>query len=58
MLEVLKTISILRTDVNGAVKIKESEKGLEIKTYKDFQFQQAESLREEIRNFKRLFEIW
>ncbi|NWF52683.1 MAG: DNA internalization-related competence protein ComEC/Rec2 [Nitrospirae bacterium] len=58
MLDVLDGKKIFRTDLDGAIKIKESENGLETKTYKDFQFQQVKSLREEIRNLKRLFETW
>lgn len=58
MLEVLNGSKIFRTDLAGAIKISESEKGLEIKTYKDFQFTKADSFRDEIRNIKRLFETW
>jgi competence protein ComEC len=57
-LEALNGSKIFRTDLDGAIKISESEKVLEIKTYKDFQFQQAKSLGEEIGNFKRLLETW
>jgi competence protein ComEC len=57
-IDALYGTKIFRTDLEGAIKIKESEKGLEIKTYKDFQFQHVKSLREEIGNLKRLFETW
>ncbi len=57
-LDALCGVKIFRTDIDGATKIRESEKGLEIKTYKDFQFEYARSLPEEIKNLKRLFERW
>jgi competence protein ComEC len=57
-LDALQGVSIFRTDIDGAIKIKESEKGLEIKTYKDFQFEKAKSLPDEIKNLKLLFEKW
>ncbi len=57
-LDALNGIKIFRTDLNGAIKIEESEKGLKIKTYKDFQFEKARPFREEMRNIKRLFETW
>jgi competence protein ComEC len=58
MLNTLQGVRTFRTDLNGAVKIRESEKGLEVKTYEDFQFQHAKFLGDEIGNFKRLFETW
>ncbi|MEW6163117.1 MAG: ComEC/Rec2 family competence protein [Nitrospirota bacterium] len=58
MLELLERIRIFRTDLDGAIKIRESEKGLAIKTYRDFQFEKAKSLKEEAKNIKRLFETW
>lgn len=58
MLDALQGVRIFRTDLDGAIKIEESEKGLKIKTYKDFQFEKARSLTEETKNLKRLFEKW
>jgi competence protein ComEC len=57
-LDVLHGEKIFRTDTDGAIKIGESGKELEIKTYKDFQFKRAKSLTEEVKNIKRLFEKW
>jgi competence protein ComEC len=57
-LNALHGTKIFRTDIDGAIKIKETVKGFDIKTYKDVQFERAESLTDEIKNFKRLFEIW
>ena len=54
----LNGIRIFRTDLDGAIKIEESEKGLKIRTYKDFQFEKARSLTEETKNLKLLFEKW
>jgi competence protein ComEC len=58
MLNALQGVRIFRTDLDGAIKISESEKSLVIKTYRDFQFQRARSLKEEMKNIKRLFETW
>ncbi|HKZ56648.1 MAG TPA: MBL fold metallo-hydrolase [Thermodesulfovibrionales bacterium] len=57
-LDALQGVSIFRTDTDGAVKIQESEKGLEIKTYKDFQFEQTKSFIKETENIKRVFMVW
>lgn len=58
MLDALNEVKIFRTDIDGAVKIYETGDGLEIKTYKDFQFDKAGSLTEEMKNIKRLFQTW
>ncbi|MBI5188893.1 MAG: DNA internalization-related competence protein ComEC/Rec2 [Nitrospirae bacterium] len=58
ILDTLRGAKIFRTDLDGAIKIRESAKGLEIKTYKDFQFKRARSFRDEVKNIKRLFEKW
>lgn len=58
MLERLGSAKIYRTDMDGAVKIMEKDSRLEIKTYRDFQFQRTWSLEEERKNIKRLFMIW
>lgn len=57
-LDALHGVQIFRTDIDGAIKIKESANGLEIKTYKDFQFERADSLKEEMENIKQLFHTW
>lgn len=55
----LNKSKILRTDLHGAIKIEENKKGeLEIKTFRDFEFQIARSLSDEIKNIKRLFQRW
>jgi competence protein ComEC len=58
MLDTLQGVMTFRTDHDGAIKIRESEQGLVIKTFKNFQFQRAKSLKEEMKNIKRLFETW
>jgi competence protein ComEC len=58
MLDALQGVKILRTDADGAIKIRETTHGFEIRTYKDSQFGRAASLSDEIKNFKRLFETW
>ena len=57
-LDALYGVEIFRTDLDGAIKIKESINGLEVKTYKDFQFKKARSFNDESKNIKRLFETW
>jgi competence protein ComEC len=57
-LDALYGVEIFRTDLDGAIKIKESINGLEVKTYKDFQFKKAELFNDEGKNIKRLFEAW
>jgi competence protein ComEC len=58
MLDALNEVKIFRTDIDGAVKMHETEDGLETKTYKDFQFDKAGSLAGEMRNIKKLFQTW
>ncbi|MBI4689293.1 MAG: ComEC/Rec2 family competence protein, partial [Nitrospirae bacterium] len=57
-IEMLGNAKICRTDRDGAVKISEKDGQLEVKTYKDFQFAKTGNLNGEIRNLKRLFEVW
>jgi competence protein ComEC len=57
-LDALHGAIIFRTDIDGAIKIKESINGLEVKTYKEFQFKKARSFNDESKNIKRLFETW
>jgi competence protein ComEC len=58
MLDALQGFRIFRTDTDGAIKVSASEKGLYIKTYKDFQFKRANSFADEEKNIKRLFQTW
>ena len=57
-LDALEGAAIYRTDIDGAIKIKAAEKGLEIKTYKDFKIEKAGSFSDEIKNFRKLCETW
>lgn len=60
-LERLRGMTVYRTDVDGAVKVTETSsggKGLAVKTFRDFPFEQATGLAAEWRNLKRLFVIW
>jgi hypothetical protein len=54
--EPVKDISLIRDNV--AVKITESKKGLEVKTYEDFTLKKTRSFKNEIKNIMRLFTIW
>lgn len=58
IIELLSKTKIFRTDIDGAIKIKEDSNGLKIKTYKDFQFKDVHNFKDEIKNLKRLFEEW
>jgi competence protein ComEC len=58
MIDTLQGVRIFRTDTDGAVKIRESTHGLEIKTFKDFQLERTGSFTVEIQNIKRLFQTW
>jgi len=57
-LDMLANSKVFRTDMDGAVKITEKDGQLEVKTFKDFQIEKTKSFSEEIRNIKRLFEVW
>jgi competence protein ComEC len=57
-LDALQGVSIFRTDIDGAIKIKESKNGLEIKTFRDFQLESTKSFPVELQNIKRLFQTW
>jgi hypothetical protein len=58
MIDTLQGVRIFRTDTDGAVKIKESTHGLEIKTFKDFQLERTGSFAVEFQNIRRLFRTW
>ena len=58
MLEQLQGIQLLRTDRDGAIKITETANGLQVKTYRDYAFEKADTLQKEWRNIRRLFETW
>lgn len=57
-LDILGNTKIYRTDIDGAIKITEKDGRLEIKTFKDSQFAKAKDFKDEMRNLKRLFEVW
>jgi competence protein ComEC len=58
-LDMLDGVKIFRTDKEGAIGIKELPGGrLEIKTWKDLQFTEAKTVRDELMNFKKLFLVW
>ncbi|GAB4414623.1 MAG: DNA internalization-related competence protein ComEC/Rec2 [Thermodesulfovibrionales bacterium] len=58
VLERLRGVRIYRTDRDGAIKITETIDGLSVKTYRDFEFERASSIRVEWGNIKRLFMRW
>jgi competence protein ComEC len=58
-IELLKGVKIYRTDMDGAIGIKEqSDGGLEVKTWKEFQLAEAKTIGDELMNFKKLFCVW
>jgi competence protein ComEC len=58
VLQKLEGKRILRTDLDGAVKITEKEGGLIVKTCREFMFQRADSFGSEKRNIIKLFTVW
>jgi competence protein ComEC len=58
MLDILPGIQVYRTDIDGAVKISESVKGVEIKTYRESRLRKAESFPDEMKNFAALVKTW
>jgi len=57
-LKKLAGIKVFRTDIDGAVKITETENGPVTRTYRDFEFQKGGSLDREIGNIRKLFLKW
>lgn len=49
---------ILRTDRDGAVKMTETDKGLSVKTCREFIFRKPQDLKGELRNLELLFSSW
>lgn len=58
MIDTLQGVRIFRTDTDGAVKIKESKNGLEIKTFRNLQLEKPRSFDTELQNIKRSFQTW
>ena len=54
----LEDVRIYRTDTDGAIKLTEGETGFEVKTYRDFAFEEVRTLSGEWRNLGRLFSMW
>lgn len=58
-LNMLSNARIYRTDIDGAIGIRELSDGrLEVKTWKDFQFTEAKTIGDELMNLKKLFLVW
>ena len=57
-LDRLQDITVLRTDIDGAVHMRATGDGLDIETWKDARLEKACSLSDEADNFKRLFQSW
>lgn len=49
---------VFRTDRDGAIKLTEGEKGFDIKTYNDYILEKATGLESELKNLRRLFQVW
>lgn len=58
MLEAINNSKVLRTDVDGAIKITATSDSIETKTYSDFQIVKTNSILKEIKNIKNIFSTW
>ncbi|MGE5301674.1 MAG: ComEC/Rec2 family competence protein [Acidobacteriota bacterium] len=58
MLGMLSGMKVFRTDRDGAVKMAETESALDIKTYRDYSLQEADCLKTEWHNCRRLLSRW
>lgn len=47
-----------RTDRDGAIKLTEMDKGFNVKTFNDYALEKATGLKSELRNLRRLFQVW
>ncbi len=58
MLQLLSSMKLFRTDQHGAVKIVETDDGLNVKTYDDITLAKADTVTGEMKNIRRLFTHW
>ncbi len=54
----LSGVNVFRTDTDGAVKISETDRGLEVKTYRDSVLEKTRGPAGEWKNIKRFFSRW
>ncbi len=58
-LDALDGVKIFRTDMDGAIGIRETDDGsLDVRTWREFQLSEAKNTKDELLNFKKLFLIW
>jgi len=57
-LKALQDAEVLRTDINGAIRVKESGNGVTVKTYNDSALRKAGSWDDEMKNIRWLFDTW
>lgn len=53
-----KGVRLYRTDMYGAIKLTEREKGFNVKTFFDYALEKTTGLKSELRNLRRLFQTW
>jgi competence protein ComEC len=59
MLQLLEGVKVLRTDIDGAIGIREMKDGsLIVRTWNEFRIAEAKTVRDELMNFKKLFLVW
>jgi competence protein ComEC len=59
MLQLLEGVRVLRTDIDGAIGIREMKDGsLIVRTWNEFRIAEAKSLRDELANLQKLFLSW
>lgn len=58
-IDMLSAARIFRTDIDGAIGIRELSDGrLEVKTWREFQMYEAKTIGDELMNLKKLFLVW
>ena len=58
-IQALDGIEIFRTDMDGAISIRETADGsLDVRTWREFQLSEAKTMKDELTNFKKLFMVW
>lgn len=59
VIDMLRNLKVFRTDMDGAVGIRELADGsIEVRTWNEYRLAEASNIRDEFLNFKKLFSVW